>query len=120
MRYMLLFAGDQDAYNAMTPEDSQAMLQGVGEWWGKHSANGTIQGGEQLQPPNTAKTVRHSGGDRQVLDGPFIEAKEQVGGFAIVEVSSLDEALELARTWPAGGAVEVRPIVVQHELGSAH
>ena len=120
MRYMLLFAGDQDVYDAMTAEDSQAMLQEVGEWWGSHSADGTIQGGEQLQPPRTAKSVRHSGSDRQVLDGPFIEAKEQVGGFAIVEVASLDDALDLARTWPAGGVVEVRPIVVQHELGGAH
>jgi len=72
---------------------------------------GTLVSGEQLGPPNTATTVRHSDGDSYVLDGPFIEAKEHIGGFAIVDVETLDEALELARTWPAGGSVEVRRIV---------
>ncbi|HEX4862472.1 MAG TPA: YciI family protein [Acidimicrobiales bacterium] len=57
-----------------------------------------------------ATTVRHEGGDSYVVDGPFIEAKEHIGGFAVVEVGTLDQALELARTWPAGGSVEVRRI----------
>jgi hypothetical protein len=70
--------------------------------------------GEQLEPPSTAKTVRHEGADRLVIDGPFIETKEHIGGFAIVEVSSIDAALELARTWPAGGAVEVRKLIEAH------
>jgi hypothetical protein len=114
MRYMLLFAGDQAEYDAMTPEDSQAMLGRVGEWWGKHSAAGTLVGGEQLQPPITATTVRHQDGGAIVTDGPFIEAKEQIGGYAIVDVANLDEALDLAKTWPVGGAVEVRPLVADH------
>ena len=111
MRYLLLFAGDQAAFNAMEPEDSRAMFGKIGEWWSKHSAAGTLVGGEQLEPPATAKTVRHHDGDSYVVDGPFIEAKEHVGGFAIVEVGPQDEALELARTWPAGGSVEVRRVV---------
>jgi hypothetical protein len=118
MRYMLLFAGDQTEYNEMTPEDSQAMFGQVGEWWGKHSAAGTIVGGEQLQPPSTATTVRHQDGGQIITDGPFIEAKEQIGGYAIVEVANLDEALDLAKTWPVGGAVEVRPLVA--ELHAEH
>ncbi|HXL60507.1 MAG TPA: YciI family protein, partial [Mycobacterium sp.] len=67
--------------------------------------------GEQLEPPKTATTVRHQDGDIYVVDGPFIEAKEHIGGFAIVEVATFDEALDLARTWPAGGSVEVRRVV---------
>lgn len=111
MRYMLLFAGDQTAFNAMRPEDSQAMYDHIGRWWSEHSAAGTLVGGEQLTPPNTAMTVRHDDGSSYTVDGPFIEAKEHIGGFAIIDVGSLDEALELARTWPAGGSVEVRPLV---------
>ena len=111
MRYMLLFAGDQETFDAMTPEDSTAMLEQIGEWWSEHSATGTIVGGDQLQPPRTAKTVRHEGGGIRVTDGPFIEAKEHIGGFALVEVAGVEQALELARTWPAAGTVEVRPVV---------
>ena len=111
MRYMLLFAGDQETFDAMTPADSKAMLEQIGEWWGKHSATGAIVGGDQLQPPRTAKTVRREAGSIRVTDGPFIEAKEHIGGFAIVEVAEEEQALELARTWPAGGTVEVRPVV---------
>jgi len=111
MRYMLLFAGDQVAFNAMQPADAQAMYSDIGRWWSLHSETGTLVGGEQLEPPKTASTVRHEGADSYVVDGPFIEAKEHIGGFAVVEVGSLDEALELARTWPAGGSVEVRRVV---------
>jgi hypothetical protein len=111
MRYLLLFAGDQEAFNAMSPDDTQAMYGSIGSWWEKHSRAGTLVGGEQLEPPATASTVRHTTGDSYVVDGPFIEAKEHVGGFAVVSVASLDEALELARTWPAGGSVEVRRVI---------
>ncbi len=111
MRYLLLFAGDQVAFNAMQPVDTQAMYSEIGRWWSKHLEGGTLVSGEQLEPPKTATTVRHEGGDSYVVDGPFIEAKEHIGGFAVVEVGTLDEALELARTWPAGGSVEVRRVV---------
>ena len=112
MKYMLMFVDDQEAFNAMTPEVQGRMFQQIGEWWGKHASEGRIVGGEQLQPPNTATTVRHrEGGDPVVTDGPFLEAKEGIGGFAIVDVPDLDGALDLARTWPPGGIVEVRPLV---------
>ena len=120
MKYMLLFADDQEVFNAMPPEQQGAMFAQIGEWWGKHSSEGRIVGGEQLQPPNTATTVRipHNGADPVITDGPFIEAKEGIGGFAIVDVPDLDQALELARTWPARGIVEVRPIVT--DQGEPH
>jgi|SRR5579872_5005539 len=122
MKYMLMFVDDQEAFNSMTPEVQAQMFQQIGEWWGKHASAGRIVGGEQLQPPNTATTVRHSrnGGDPVTTDGPFIEAKEGIGGFAIVDVSDLDGALELARTWPAKGTVEVRPLVPDPGEGHDH
>ncbi len=113
MKYMLLFIDDQEAFQTVPAERMQEIYGRIGEWWGKHASEGRIVGGEQLQPPSTATTVRHSrsGGEPVTTDGPFIEAKESVGGFAIVNVPDLDGALELARTWPAGGTVEVRPVV---------
>src|SRR5215467_12852780 len=110
MRYVLLFAGDQTAFTTMPPADMQAMYGQIGEWWGRHSAAGVITGGEQLQPPATATTVRHNNGSTAVTDGPYIESKEQIGGFAVINVDNLDQALDLAKTWPAKGTVEVRPL----------
>ena len=64
-----------------------------------------------LHPVTTGARVSFSKGKPTLIDGPFIEAKESVGGYALVDVADLDEALELAKTWPAKGAVEVRPLV---------
>ena len=113
MKYMLMFVGDQDAFDNMPDDQKGAVYQRIGEWWGKHASEGRIVGGEQLQNPSTATTVRISrnGGEPVITDGPFIEAKEGIGGFAIVDVPDLDAALELARTWPPGNTVEVRPLV---------
>jgi hypothetical protein len=71
-------------------------------------------GGAQLQPAATATTVRVSGGETLTTDGPFVETKEVLGGFYLVDVPNLDDALEFASKVPAarlGGAVEVRPLV---------
>ena len=73
-----------------------------------------VVGGEQLQPVETATTVRVENGETLLTDGPFVDAKEHVGGFILVEVDDLDAALEIAARIPAarmGGAVEVRPLV---------
>jgi hypothetical protein len=67
----------------------------------------------RLQPPTTATTVRfNDAGTPAMVDGPFVEAKEAIGGFAVVDVADLDEALRLAKAWPARGSIEVRPFVV--------
>jgi hypothetical protein len=72
-------------------------------------AAGRITGGEELDWPRTAKTVRKKG----ITDGPFAETKEQIGGFIVVEVASRAEAIAMAQGWPGlawdGDAVEVRP-----------
>jgi hypothetical protein len=90
-------------------------MERVWAWFAEHSAAGTILGGERLAAGITATTIRMSGsGQPELTDGPFIESKEEVSGFAIVEVADLDAALALARTWPAldipGELVEVRPL----------
>jgi hypothetical protein len=73
-----------------------------------------VVGGEQLQPVETATTVRVQNGETLLTDGPFIDAKEHLGGFLVIEADDLDAALEIAASIPAarmGGAVEVRPLV---------
>ena len=117
MRYMLMFVDTDTDWSGVPDEERDRMFQTIGAWWGKHSESGKIVGGEQLQPAATAKTVTHTGNGKTVVtDGPFIEAKERIGGYAIVNVGGLEDALQLARTWPAGGKVEVRPLVaMEHD-----
>jgi hypothetical protein len=78
------------------------------------SGRDTTVGGAQLQPVATATTVRVRDGEALTTDGPFVETKEAFGGFYLIDVPNLDDALEFAATVPAarnGGAVEVRPLV---------
>jgi hypothetical protein len=115
MKYVLLFVGtreDQDRWDRMTPEQIQAAMGGAGEWFDRYTRSGKIVGGEQLQGYKTVTTVHGHDGDRVVTDGPFIESKEVIGGFAVVDVSDLAEAQEMAKTWPAG-PVEIWPTVEQ-------
>ena len=73
-----------------------------------------VIGGQQLQPIETATTVRVDNGETLLTDGPFVDAKEHVGGFLLVQAEDLDTALDIAARIPAarmGGAVEVRPMV---------
>jgi hypothetical protein len=94
----------------MSDEEANAV---VGEYLVLGQSPGVIGGG-QLQPTETATTVRVQDGQTLLTDGPFVEAKEHLGGYMLVEVDDLDAALEVAERVPAarmGGAVEVRPLV---------
>jgi hypothetical protein len=87
----------------------------LGAWRAYHKAlvaAGVFVGGNPLQPPETGTTVRLKDGKRQVQDGPIADTKEQLGGFTILELPSLDAALDWAARCPAAsfGAVEVRPL----------
>jgi len=110
MKYVLLFCGtaeDARRYEAMSEADMQAQLARVGAWFG----DSRIRGGARLTPKSAATTVRFgANGAPLVTDGPFIEGNEDIGGWAIVDVADLDEALAMARAWPARGVVEVRPL----------
>lgn len=90
----------------------------TGAWRAYHKAlveSGAYVGGDPLEVPETGTTISIKEGKRRVQDGPFADTKEQLGGFIIIEVPSLDEALEWAARCPAAspGAVEVRPIAPQ-------
>jgi hypothetical protein len=113
MKYVLLFVGtmeDQERFDKLPPEMLAEGMKAAERWFEDYSRAGKIVGGEQLKGPQTATTVRFSDGKHIVTDGPFIESKEVIGGFAVVNVKDLDEALEMAKAWPAG-PVEVWPAV---------
>ena len=122
MKYVLMFADtveNQDAFAKMPDATRGAAYEQVMKWFEEHGKAGRLVGGEELRGPSSSTTVRIKNGKATVADGPFIEAKEVIGGFAIVEVKGLDEALAMAKSWPGGGdgrIVEVRP-VVEHPNG---
>ena len=108
---MLLITQGEWYANGPTEERDRAMEKVV-EWWGQQFASGKMVGGQQLQPPDTATTVVIERGRHTILDRPLMEAKEAIGGFGIVEVADLDEAIALVKTMPQpDGKVEVRPIL---------
>jgi hypothetical protein len=115
MKYVLLFCMADEEWAAAPAAERDRVMAEVGEWWGRHAAAGKLVGGEQLMPATAATTVRFDGSRPIVTDGPYIEAKETVGGFALLDVADLDEALAIAKTWPAGSTVELRPVVDQHD-----
>jgi hypothetical protein len=112
MRYMMLvYETDADVAARSNAADSPY----VAAWKSYHQAlvaAGVYVDGAPLRNPGTATTVRLRGGSRQVQDGPIAEAKEQLGGFFVLELPSLDAALDWAARCPAArtGAMEVRPI----------
>ncbi len=114
-KYALLFIGNDEAAKDFSPDEIQKLYAAAGRWFQENGAKGIVRGGEQLKPSQTAKTVRKKGyrpsGEAIVTDGPFVESKEQIGGFGIVEVADMNAAVALAKTWPTGGTVEVREVV---------
>ena len=111
MKYVLLFVDTEQFANdlqAMGPAERERAYQRVEEWFADHA--GKLRGGNKLQPPETATTVRLDGGEAVITDGPFVEGKEVVSGYAEIEVTDLDEALRMVKTWPGCPVIEVRPL----------
>ena len=119
MKYMVLIASDGETWAAIDAAEQGQIYERILAWWEQRSAAGEILEGHQLQPVETATTVRiDRDGVATVTDGPFVEAKEMVGGYAIIEVPDLDAAIALARTWPAPDLLEIRPLVVGEDMGA--
>jgi hypothetical protein len=99
-----------EAFEAMPADERQAIV----EEYLEIGRSPEVIGGQQLQPIETATTVRVENGETLLTDGPFVDAKEHVGGFILVQADDLDVALDIAARIPAarmGGAVEIRPLV---------
>ena len=110
MKYVLLIM-DTPAEPAPGTPEFNAWYGEVSAWYEKWGATGKLEGGHQLAGPATAKTVRGAG----VTDGPFMETKEVLGGYSVLEADSVGEAAEVAKTWPGVDrgwiTVEVRPVI---------
>jgi hypothetical protein len=113
-KYMLLIFGGEADPSSITPDQWDWMMKAHGQFAQTVTEQGgQILGGDALQPTATATTVRDAGGgDQVVTDGPFVETKEALNGFYLIEAADLDQALAFAKLCPApGGGVELRPIL---------
>ena len=113
-----MFTSQPDLDDAVDPARAKEVYARIYQWFVDNDAL-IADGGAELHPVTTATTVRHD--DQQgavVVEGPFSEAKEVVGGFTVIDVPDLDAALALVRTWPSlelpGHSVEIRPRVVDY------
>lgn len=120
MQYMIAFFEPESVFSDRNNPDMAS------DYWGAWTAYvramygaGIVVSGAGLQAPHTAATVRVKNGERMVQDGPVIATKEQLGGFFVVEVPTLEDALAWAARSPAaaGGSVEVRPVLPPMNAG---
>ena len=117
MKYMLLIHQgsaptpyDEEAWGRLSEDEQQAVYA---DYQALNQTPG-VSPGLQLQPPETATTVRVENGSTLTTDGPFVAIKEALGGYFVFEADDLDAAIDVAARVPAarmGGAVEVRPVV---------
>jgi hypothetical protein len=112
MQYLLTLYADESGFTRMTPEQQQQGMAAYTAYTQALEAAGVLVGRNRLRPSSTATTVRSTNGKTQVLDGPFIESKEQLGGYYLIDVPNLDAALSWASKCPGvnHGVVEIRAI----------
>lgn len=113
MKYLMLGAITEAGQQLGGP-DLESWMAEIGAWYEKHAGTGALaDAGHQLDWPDKARTVRASG----VTDGPFMEAKEVLGGYSLLETATIDEVVEIAKTWPGVDrgwiVIEIRPVMVQ-------
>ena len=112
MKYVMLIL-NTEAAGRLTAEEYEAWSSEIMAWYEKNGTAGVLaDGGAQLQGPETAKTIRVGA----VTDGPFIESKEVLGGYSVLETETVDEAVEVSKGWPGVDrglvTIELRPVVV--------
>ena len=112
MNYILLIYGDENEWEAMSQEEKERVYAEHGAYGEAMTKAGVLRGGAELKPVSTATTLRFTNGKPATHDGPFAETKEQLGGYYLIEVDNLEQALEWAAKMPAmtSGSVEVRPL----------
>ena len=118
MRFAMLICGDDAEWTELPPAEEEQLMTQVYGWFERWQPAGKVaEGGVELQPRQTARTIRKGvDGGVVVTDGPYLELKEVIGSVMILEADSMEEAVEVASTWPiAAGmtAIEVRPVMVR-------
>lgn len=114
MQYMILIYGDEKTFatTLKDPEAQKKMYADYTQYSADMQAAGVMRGGAELKPTLSATTVRVRNGKTVTTDGPFAETKEQLGGYYLIDVPNLDEAVHWAARCPSanGGSIEVRPV----------
>jgi hypothetical protein len=112
MEYMLLIHTDPAGLQALREAERSTALAAYGAYTEALKGGGVWRAGDRLRTADTATTVRVRDGKTDVLNGPFIETREQLGGYYLIDVPDLDTALSWAARCPGAshGAVEVRPV----------
>lgn len=113
MQYAFLIFTDPAASATMTQEEITTLMQGYQAFTQEVMERGILDGGQKLQPPRTATTVRVRNAQTLITEGPFAETKEQLAGFFVLNCNDLDEAVTLAARLPDvhSGSIEVRPVM---------
>jgi hypothetical protein len=113
VKFMLLIYNNPAAIEAMPEAERDQIFADVDQLMSELTASGEWVGGEGLAPVEQARTVRVRGGVPAVTDGPFAEAKEQLGGYLTVDCENIERAVEIAARWPDAKwwAMEVRPVM---------
>jgi len=112
MQYLLIIYAEEAGLQRLTQEQAQSTLAAYGAYTEALKQAGTYVGSNRLQPIATATTVRVENGRTTVLNGPYAETKEQLGGYFLIEAGDLDAALAWAARCPGAshGTIEVRPV----------
>ena len=112
MKFLLMIVSDENADTARTPEEGMQMLARYRQYGEDLAKGGKLISGERLRPEADATRVNNRNGKRVVVDGPFAETKEALGGYFLIECASKQEALEWAGRCPGAdhGTIDVRQI----------
>jgi hypothetical protein len=112
MQYLLLIYGNEAGMQSASKADMEQMMAAYGAYTQAMKTAGVMVGSNRLKPSGSASTVRIADGKTKVLDGPYAETKEQLGGYYLIEVPDLDTALSWAARCPGAshGTMEVRPV----------
>lgn len=112
MQYMLMIYSNEGGWSELSTAEQERWLAAYGAYTEALTKAGVMVGGSRLGASETATTVRMKEGRPQVLDGPFVDSKEQLGGYYMIDVPDLDAAISWAARCPAAsyGVVEVRPL----------
>jgi hypothetical protein len=116
MKYALLIYGNEQRWSAWTQEELAKVIAAHGAYGAEMKRAGVLRGGAELRPIATATSIRFTtGSSPRTMDGPFAETKEQLGGFYLIEVPNLEQAIAWAEKMPGmtDGTVEIRPLGVE-------
>lgn len=112
MKYILLIYGDEREWNRLSREEMEKVYADHGKYAEELAAAGVQFSGHELKPVATATSIKFANGRATTVDGPFAETKEQLAGYYVIDVATLDDAIGWARKMPGmfEGTVEVRPL----------